>query len=322
MGTFKSPLIISFLVLILAFFFGGIGATITVAILGVLEVSLSFDNAVINATVLRKMNAYWQKIFLTVGILIAVFGMRLAFPVIVVSIAAHLGLLETIRLAFASPAVYAQHLLASHATIAAFGGTFLSMIFLDWVFEDREIKWLTWLERPLARIGEINQLSTILIIVVLLLLGAPVSGFAGLAIYLVVNAIGKLFNTDGVKMISGGLITFLYLELIDASFSFDGVNAAFAVTSNIILIAIGLGIGALFIRTLTIYLVNRGVLDDYRYLEHGAHWAIGMLAALLLVSIFIQIPQLVTGLLGVLFIGASFGHSLYENQVPLLTKTQ
>ncbi len=322
MGTFKSSLIVTALALVFAFFFGGFAVAITVAILAVLEVSLSFDNAVINATVLRKMNAYWQKIFLTIGILIAVFGMRLAFPVIVVSVAAHLGIFETVRLAFAQPAVYAHHLLASHATIAAFGGTFLAMIFLDWVFEDRDPKWLTWLEKPLARIGEINQLSTIVMLVALLFLGAPVSGFAGLVTYLVVNAIGELFNTDGIRVISGGLITFLYLELMDASFSFDGVNAAFAVTSNIILIAIGLGIGALFIRTLTVYLVNKGVLDDYKYLEHGAHWAIGMLAVLLLVSMFIQIPQLVTGLLGVLFIGASFGHSVYENRTPLLTKTQ
>ena len=79
-----------------------------VGILSILEISLSFDNAVINAGILRKMNAFWQKIFLTVGILIAVFGMRLVFPVVIVAITAKLGPIEAVNLAINDKAQYEE----------------------------------------------------------------------------------------------------------------------------------------------------------------------------------------------------------------------
>ena len=83
-----------------------------------------------------------------------------------------------------------------------------------------------------------------------------------------------------------GFFLFLYLEVLDASFSFDGVIGAFAITTDPILIALGLGlIGAMFVRSLTVFLVRKGTLADYVYLEHGAHWAIGALAVILLVGI-------------------------------------
>jgi hypothetical protein len=161
-------------------------------------------------------------------------------------------------------------------------------------------------------------MSTIVMSIIILLIAHSlpimVAGFTGMITYLIVNAVSELFSEDGPKLVSAGLISFLYLELMDASFSFDGVNAAFAVSSNIITIAVGLGIGALFIRTLTVYLVNQGVLDEYLYLEHGAHWAIGILAVLLFMGIFVHVPELVTGLMGVLFIGSSFVQSLTEKR--------
>ena len=80
---------------------------------------------------------------------------------------------------------------------------------------------------------------------------------------------------------------FLYLELIDASFSFDGVVGAFAISQQIFVIAAGLGIGACYIRSLTVFLVRKGTLQEYIYLEHGAHWAIGALAVLLADTILV-----------------------------------
>ena len=112
-----------------------------------------------------------------------------------------------------------------------------------------------------------------------------------------------------------GFFLFLYLELLDASFSFDGVIGAFAITSDPIIIALGLGfIGAMFVRSITIYLVRKGTLGEYRYLEHGAHWAIGALAAILLISIEIEINEVITGLVGVAFIGASLASSIRANR--------
>ena len=336
--------------LVIAYLYGGATALAIAAILAVLEISLSFDNAVVNATVLDRMNEFWQKLFLTVGVLIAVFGMRLLFPLVIVAITASLSPVEAVQLALNDGARYGEVLTQAHPAIAAFGGMFLLMLFLDYIFEEREITWLSWIEKPLARIGRLDQLSAVAALVVLTVvsqtLAAPkdastvlLSGILGAVTYILVNGLGDLFETsanldtdaepaDGVApaVRAGGPSTvvkqagkaafflFLYLEVLDASFSFDGVIGAFAITSDPIIIAIGLGIGAMYIRSLTVFLVRKGTLDDYAYLEHGAHWAIGALAVLLLVTIEYEVPQIVTGLIGVGFIAAALMSSLARNK--------
>ncbi|MEU8545672.1 DUF475 domain-containing protein [Streptomyces roseoverticillatus] len=336
-----------------------------VAILSVLEISLSFDNAVINAGILRKMNPFWQKMFLTVGILIAVFGMRLVFPVVIVAITAKLGPIEAVRVAIQDHDRYEALVTSAHPAIAAFGGMFLLMIFLDFIFEDRDIKWLAWLEKPLAKLGKLDTLSVVVSLVVLIIsattfaTAVPVhdgegtidkattvllAGIAGLVTYLIVGGISDFFENrleedeeaeegeDGAvedavpagAQKGGGSVVglagkaaffmFLYLEVIDASFSFDGVIGAFAITNDIFVMALGLGIGAMYIRSLTVFLVRKGTLDDYVYLEHGAHYAIGALAAILLISIKYEIPEVVTGLIGVVLIGLSFLSSVLRNR--------
>ncbi|PNE42149.1 MULTISPECIES: DUF475 domain-containing protein [Streptomyces] len=331
-----------------------------VGILSILEISLSFDNAVINAGILRKMNAFWQKIFLTVGILIAVFGMRLVFPVIIVAITAKLGPIEAVQLAINDKAHYQELVTSAHPAIAAFGGIFLLMIFLDFIFEDRDYKWLSWIEKPLARIGKLDTLSVIVALVVLLVSAVTVaphaahgggdktttvllSGVAGLITYLIVGGISGYFEgrledgdedeeaEDGAKPAAAekkgsgtgaavglagkaAFFMFLYLEVIDASFSFDGVISSFAITNDIFEMALGLGIGAMYIRSLTVFLVRKGTLDDYVYLEHGAHYAIGALGVILLVTIRYEIHEVITGLIGVVLIALSFGSSVLRNR--------
>ena len=342
--TFRWALPLTALGLALAFVYGGTTALTIAAILGILEISLSFDNAVVNATVLQRLNAFWQRIFLTVGIAIAVFGMRLLFPLIVVGITAKLSPSQAIHLAMAKgdPSVsgtYGYLLRAAHPAIAAFGGMFLLMLFLDFIFEEREITWLKWIERPAARLGHVDQLSSIVCLVVLVTVAETIagsksptvlaSGALGIVVYLLVNGLGELFEADedeAVEDLAGpptpslgrplaavgkaSLFLFLYLEVLDASFSFDGVIGAFAITSDPILIALGLGIGAMYIRSLTVFLVRRGTISEYIYLEHGAHWAIGALACILLVTIKYDLPQVVTGLVGISFIALAFVSSL------------
>jgi uncharacterized protein len=354
--TFGGALGVAVVGLALGAIYGGATGLALTAILAVLEVSLSFDNAVVNATILVRLNPFWQKIFLTVGVAIAVFGMRLLFPLLIVGITAKLNPVEAIRLALEkgdpdTPGTYGFLLHEAHPAIAAFGGVFLLMIFFEFIFEEREITWLSWLERPLARIGKLDQLSVVLTLVVLVITAytlAPdnkvstvlVSGALGLATFLVVNGLGEYFDTDeeledelaemeaeqaqrrkggGVSPVVGAagkaaFFLFLYLEVLDASFSFDGVVGAFAITSDPIIIAIGLGIGAMFIRSLTVYLVRKGTLSEYVYLEHGAFWAIGTLAVLLLITIEYDVPEVVTGLLGVGLILAAFITSVVRNR--------
>ena len=339
--------------LVVALLYGGWEALLLCAILGILEISLSFDNAVVNATVLERMSAWWQKIFLTIGILIAVFGMRLVFPLLIVGVTANLNPVEAMTLALerrpeSDPTSYAHLLNEAYPQIAAFGGMFLFMLFLDWVFTEREHVWLAWLERPLAKIGQLNRLSVVIAVVALVLLATflaedsavvLIAGSLGLITYLAVNGLGDFFEQVGQKQMDevdaagsapsngsgpselakatgkAGFFLFLYLEVLDAAFSFDGVIGAFAITTDPILIALGLGlIGAMFVRSLTVFLVRKGTLADYVYLEHGAHWAIGALATILLIGIGYHVNEVVTGLVGVAFIGAAFLSSVLRNR--------
>ncbi|MFD3439402.1 DUF475 domain-containing protein [Streptomyces sp. NPDC058685] len=356
--TFRWSFGVTALGLVLAVFYDGWTALGVVAILTVLEVSLSFDNAVINAGILKKMSAFWQTIFLTVGVLIAVFGMRLIFPVVIVAVSAQLSPVDAVHLALTDKPRYQELVTDAHPSIAAFGGMFLLMIFLDFVFTDREIKWLGWLERPLAKLGKIDMLSVCIALIVLLISATTfathahqhggthvdkgetvlIAGVAGLVTYLVVGGLSGFFEDrleeeeereheaeekarrsgqePSAVVLAGkaAFFMFLYLEVLDASFSFDGVIGAFAITNDIVLMALGLGIGAMYVRSLTVYLVRQGTLDDYVYLEHGAHYAIGALAVILLVTIQYQINEIITGLIGVVLIGASFLSSVRRNR--------
>ncbi|MEU6367123.1 DUF475 domain-containing protein [Streptomyces sp. NPDC046931] len=356
--TFGWSFVVTAVGLAAAVLYGGWTAFGIVAILSILEISLSFDNAVVNAGILKKMNAFWQRIFLTVGVLIAVFGMRLVFPVVIVAITAKKTPIDAVNLALTDKDQYQQLVTDAHPAIAAFGGMFLLMIFLDFVFEDRDIQWLRWIERPLAKLGKVDMLSVCIALVVLLITsftfaghahqhgGAHIdkaqtvliSGIAGLITYLVVGGLSGFFEDrleeeeereheeeeearrsgrDRSAVLLAGkaaFFMFLYLEVLDASFSFDGVIGAFAITNDIILMALGLGIGAMYVRSLTVYLVRQGTLDDYVFLEHGAHYAIGALAVILMVTIQYQINEVITGLVGVILIGWSFWSSVRRNR--------
>jgi hypothetical protein len=351
---FGISFLVSAVALVVAFLYGGPQALILAAVLGIFEVSLSFDNAVINATVLRRMSEFWQKMFLTVGILIAVFGMRLVFPLAVVWITAGLDPVRALDIALNPPAgggayfpdgspSYETALTAAHPQIASFGGMFLMMLFLNFIFTDREITWLSWLERPLAKAGKLDQLAVV-VALGLLVISAEfladdahrstvlLAGVLGIGTYILVDGLGSMFEIDeddeeGAEASSGGpsalavttgkasFFLFLYLEVLDASFSFDGVIGAFAITSDPIIIALGLGfIGAMFVRSITIFLVRKGTLSDYVYLEHGAHWAIGALAFILLISLGMHVNEIVTGLIGVVLIAAAFASSVIRNR--------
>ncbi len=348
---FGASVLITVAVLVASFIVGGPEVFGLVVILAVLEVSLSFDNAVVNATVLKRMSRWWQNLFLTVGVLLAVFGMRLVFPLLIVAVSAGLSPAQALDLALNEPEVYAAEMTAAHPAIAAFGGVFLGMLFLDFVLEEREHRWLVAIEKPLAKLGGVESLSVVVMLCALMLttLTVPaeevatvmISGSAGLVTYLLVNGLAAFFEDAAdpadatlagiagpARSAAGLAVTgraafflFMYLQVLDASFSFDGVIGAFAITSNIFIVAAGLGIGAVYIRSLTVYLVRRGTLAQYVYLEHGAHYAIGALALLLLVTISREVPEIVTGLIGVGFIAAAMASSVrYRRRHGLVTE--
>jgi len=350
--------------LLAALAYAGPKAFAITAVLVILEVSLSFDNAVVNARVLERMSAYWQRLFLTLGMLVAVFGMRLLFPLLIVGATAHISPWHAWRLALQrgdpdTPGSYGYLLHDAHPLIAAFGGMFLLMIFLDFHIDpEKHLHWLGRVERVLQRAGMLRWASELIAIAALVVfalvyrhhtgevLGA---GIVGLASYLLVSRTAERFEqatgsgedatgqddagasgagargagASGARGARGLAVAtgraafwlFLYLQVLDASFSFDGVVGAFAITADPVVIALGLGIGALYVRSLTVMLVRKGTLAELVFLEHGAHWAIGALAVVLLVSIEHEVPEAVTGLIGVGFIGAALVSSLRRNRL-------
>lgn len=308
-----------------------ISALTITAILAVMEVSLSFDNAVVNASVLRGWDHFWKMIFLTVGILVAVFGMRLVFPIVIVAVTADMGMMEVVNMALNDPINYSARLIAHHAEIAAFGGAFLLLVFLNFFLDEgKDTHWFKWLERRLAHLANVPAMSVFVALIALLIMASRVeeakqlavtlAGMWGIVIYIGVqvlshllggepevdedgNAVGHDANGAPTGLIKAGIGGFIYLEVLDASFSFDGVIGAFAITSDVVIIMLGLAIGAMFVRSMTIYLVEKGTLDAYIYLEHGAHYAIGALAFIMLASgTGVHVPEVVTGLIGVAFI--------------------
>lgn len=317
---------------------GSAGATLSllwiVVVLSVLEISLSFDNAVVNATVLETMDPVWRGRFLTWGMVIAVFGMRVLFPLVIVGVAARLGPVEALQLSLRDPVRYEAIVSSAHIAIAGFGGAFLAMVGLSFFFdEEKDIHWIRAIEQKLSLVSNIKAAEIACLLlglygVSLLLEPAEaltflVAGVLGIVAFIAVEAIGTVLEMHeeakraaGV-MVRSGLSGFLYLNVLDASFSFDGVIGAFALSNNMVIIALGLSIGAMFVRSMTIMLVERGTLSAYRYLEHGAFWAILALGAIMLLSARFAIPETITGLIGAVLIAASLAWSVrYRKRHP------
>jgi len=307
---------------------GALKVFFIVCVLAVLEVSLSFDNAIVNANKLKEMTPVWQQRFLTWGILIAVFGMRVLFPVLIVVIAAKIGPWQAIVLAASQPEQYAAIMHDAHLPIAAFGGTFLMMVALNFFFDhEKDIHWVQSLEDWASRYSSIRGIEIAVVLVIMLIFSrlvdpASASVFIsaaiwGLLTFLLVEVLGGILDKNEEAMAGaarGGLGAFLYLEVLDASFSFDGVIGAFALTQNLFIIAIGLGIGAMYVRSMTIMLVEKGTLAQYRYLEHGAFYAILILSVIMYVQTIYHVPEVITGLGGAALIGIALWSSIRWNR--------
>ncbi len=329
LNTYGITAMVTLAVLVIVTLTQGQASLIPVLTLAIIEITFSFENAVINSQVLSRLNRFWQTMFLTVGIAIAVFGVRLILPLILVSASTAQNLGGVLNLALNNPDEYARELHTAYPLIAAFGGVFLLMIGLRFFGERRDVRWLDTIEAPL---GAFNQpwwvvvsgaLGTVTIIYTFLAPGqtkVAVAGLLGAATFLVIKGVGELLIHRGEHQKTGilhgraALSQFIYLELLDASFSFDGVIGAFAITKDVVLIATGLGIGALFVRSITIHLLRTNTLAQYRYLVHGAHYAIGSLAVILLLGIRFHIPEFITGFIGLLFIGAALQSSRNINR--------
>lgn len=311
---------------IAAFFVGGFEAVGIVLLLGALEISLSFDNAVLNAKVLKDMSKEWQHRFITWGMLVAVFGMRVLFPIIIVSIVASITPWDAVSLAFSNPEHYKSIITEAHTSLMAFGGSFLMMVFAKFfIDEEKEVHWFKPIERRLTSIGKIEAIQAALVLTVAYVISTFMSDINeahtfliasvfGLITYILVDGIGAFFNDDNLTG-KTGISAFIYLEILDMSCSFDGVISSFLFSNSIIIIALGLGIGALAVRSLTILMVDKGTVDEFVYLESGAHWSIGAISLFMFLETLFEIPELITGLTSIIILLLALGHSIYENRI-------
>ena len=316
MGVFIFPAIVSVAVSVAAFFWGGLSALFLVLLLAVLETTLSFDNAVVNAKVLARMDAKWQRLFLVWGIPVAVFGTRFVLPIFIVAAAAGLSPLVVAKLALFDPAHYGEYIEKAHVAIAAFGAAFLFMVSLKYFFNDRKtVHWIAIVERYLSSWGGIEAIEVALTLTVLLLCAFILpaeaatilfAGTIGVVLFVIIEGVAQSFEMAGTHVASAGAALFVYLNVLDAAFSLDGVVGAFAVTSSLPVIIAGLGIGAVFVRAFTVYLVRARTLESLIYLEHGAHWAILGLALAMLATIFVRVPEAITGLIGLVFVTLAY----------------
>lgn len=330
---FRSSLIFSFIGLVLAYFVavryssdtaGILQYLFITVVLSILEVSLSFDNAIVNAKVLETMTPQWRHRFITWGMLIAVFGMRLVFPLAIVSIMTGISPWEALLLAVQRPQEYAEIMLSSHVQISAFGGSFLLMVALNFFLDHhKDEHWISWCEKPLARLGRVHSVQIGMTLILILAisrfidpaheLNFLVPALWGVITHVIVDGLSSLLGSEEAGHVDLGrasAASFIYLEVLDASFSFDGVVGSFAITYNLFIIMIGLSIGAFFVRSLTIYFVEEKTLKAFRYLEHGAFYAILALALMMLVGPFYHIPEWVTGVSGAVLIGLSIWASV------------
>lgn len=334
MKYFKYSYLVTIIGLAAAYFWGqshiggmGLRMLLVALFLAILEITLSFDNAIVNALRLEKIDHKWQQRFLTWGILIAVFGMRLFFPILIVSVFSGETMFEVAKMALNDITQYSFYLGKAHVPLVTFGGIFLLMIFFSYFFnEKKECFWVPGIEKCFSKLGHFGSFDVIAALSSLCVLqhyipaaekvSVILSGIGAILTFLIINDATEMlegfaskkqvFSTTG-KI---GFVNFLYLELIDASFSFDGLLGAFAISKDIIIITIGLAIGAMFVRSLTILMVEKKTLKHFIYLEHGAHWAIGFLALVMLASTKTHVPEGVTGIASLVIIGAAFVCSL------------
>jgi hypothetical protein len=313
---------------------------VSCVILTILEVTFSFDNAVVNAKLLGFMSPWWQKFFMTFGIFIAVFVVRFALPVLIVSITSGHGFIDVLNLAVDKPEEYGHELEKAGPAIASFGGVFLLMIALGFFLDAvKDVHWFHWLEERLSRLGRYDNVAIFVLIVVTIVIAATVhgtpeerfviliAGASGIALNVGLGIFGAAVEGDDnaaptrVRVLVGmaAFVMFIRLEVLDASFSFDGVIGAFAISSNVFIIMAGLGAGALWVRSLTVYLVRQGTLAKYRYLEHGAHWAIGALGVVMLIKVYgIELPEWLTGSIGLVFIAMAVLSSIRHRKRTLV----
>jgi len=298
-----------------------------VAGLVVFEVVNSVDNAIVNASVLKTMNVLWRRRFLIVGILTSVFIVRFLLPFAIVWLSVPTITAADIFLAFIGQSdVAARAIDLQKPLILMFGGVFLLYLYFHWLFLEK--KEPLYLERFLKEKHGVwfFAFAAILLVVIMyfarsnamMMLAAAI----GSATFFMLYGLKETAEANERNMVVGAaglndFSKFVYLEVLDATFSFDGVIGAFAFTINLLLILIGVGIGAIVVRELTIKGIEE--IAKYRYLKNGALTSIGFLGLFMLIESFtIPLPSYLPIVVTFLLIGFAF----YKSRQLIIKSTK
>lgn len=329
---YKASAIFTVVAIAICGWFGGIQGALIAAVLGLLEVSVSLDNAVVNAKILKDMDQKWKQRFLTWGMLFSVFAVRFLFPILIVWATSSLTLGQSFALPFQDAHHYAETVQAAHTKIAGYGGAFLLMVFLAYFMgHEKEHNWIPGIERAFqwfAAGGMFSMglfgMATLYVVSVLVVPFEHMAEFqmaaiAGVGTWVAVHGLQVwLESKNQPGMAANGFGMFVYLNVLDASFSFDGVIGAFAISDQIVIVTMGLAIGAMFVRSMTIHMVDAGTLGSLKYLEHGAFWSIGALAALMFAGTRFEIHEILTGAIAAGILAVAVGHSMLVKKEPAL----
>ncbi len=294
-------------------------ALIVVVGLIVFEVVSSVDNAIVNAHILKTMSQRWRKIFLFWGILTAVFVVRGLLPLIVVWLSVpEIGFMGALRSVVTSSPEVGRLLEERKGIILIGAGVFLLLIYLHWLFLEKKEPYFfpDRLVKPNHGVWFFGFAALVLVLLLYLARNSyllMLSAAMGNAIFFIMYG----FREQAAKqeeMVHGrstdlsDFSKLMYLEILDASFSFDGVMGAFAFTTSVPLIFLGNGVGAMVVRQLTVRGIDR--VSRYRWLKNGAMTSIGILGTFMILRSFgIHIPEYVPTITTVGLVGLTFWRS-------------
>jgi uncharacterized protein len=275
---------------------------LTIAGLCLFETITSIDNAIINAEILSTMSEKARRWFLFWGLLFAVFVIRGALPWLIVWMSTpSLGPVGALTATFSSDPAVVAAIEQSAPILLIGGGTFLVFLFFHWLFLEKKEFGIRG-ERFIATKGVwfFAIVSILLAVIVWLALGRnPMMAFGaviGSTAFFIVHGFRQNAEEQERKMVSGDLSDvskIFYLEIIDATFSIDGVLGAFAFTMAVPLIIIGSGLGAFIVREMTVRNVDS--IKKYRYLKNGAMYSILCLGIIMILDSFgFDIPAFVS----------------------------
>jgi uncharacterized protein len=297
-----------------------------IIILGLLvfEVVNSVDNAIVNAHVLKTMSIIWRRRFLIFGILTSVFLVRFLLPLVILWISVPTLSPTEIFLAFTgSSEIAASAIETQKPIILIFGGVFLLYLYFHWLFlEKKEPLFVEKFLKEKHGVWFFAFAAVILVLIMYLARSNPIMMLAasvGSATFFILYGLKETAENQEKTLTHNSnlsdLSKFLYLEVLDATFSFDGVIGAFAFTINLLLILIGVGIGAIVVRELTIKGIDQ--VAKYRYLKNGAMTSIGFLGLFMIIESFgFELPSYIPIIVTLLLVGIAF----YKSR-KLLKKT-